>query len=198
MFRQNAHQARGLTPMHIEHRFYILYYQFIKNAFAFAGMPPHTQTVHLRLYFDQFPDTGEQVARFKGYILALNQSRLFREAGLSIREQDFTEVRSHEHVLLQCLDVVLGSMAFRLNDMHLAKPPGKRRRGSRTVAKEKLYKHILARVRKMHTNFNIGISTGGGGWNRPYCHWAFVPTDHEYDNSLTKRGGAKKKPGDPT
>ena len=55
--------------------------------------------------------------------------------------------------------------------------------------KEKLYKHILGRVRAMHPNFNIGITTGGGlegAWSKPYRHWAFVPSDHDYDKSLTK------------
>ncbi len=189
MFRQNAHQLRELTSMQMKHGFYILYYQFIKHGFGFAHMPAHAEPVHLRLYFDQFPDTGEQVARFRGYILGLNASREFRAVNLSIRPQDLAEVRSHEHVLLQCLDVVLGAMAFRLNDMHKAKPPDKNRRGSRTRAKEKLYKHILERIRRLRPQFNIGLSTGGGpagNWEDRYRHCAFLPADNEYDTSLTK------------
>lgn len=199
MFRQNARRPRGLTPPQVEQGFYILYYQFIKHAFGFAGMPEHAEPVHLRLYFDQLPDTGEQVARFRGYILGLNASRESGAAKLSIRPEDFTEVRSHDHVLLQCVDVVLGAMAFRLNDMHRQKVPGTERRGSRTKAKEKLYDHIVGRIRGCHPRFNIGITTGGGNvWAMPYRHWEFVPTEHEYDNSLTKQRGAKKKPADPT
>ena len=189
MFRQNARKPKGLTPMQVEQAYFILYYQFIKHAFGFARMPPHAVPVRLRVYFDQFPDTKEQVARFRGYVLGLNASHAFRNARLSIATEDFVEVRSHEHVLLQCLDIVLGAMAFRLNDLHKAIPAGAKRRGKRTVAKEKLYKHILARVRAMYPHFNIGITTGGGPdrqWEQPYRHWAFVPKDHEYDESLTK------------
>jgi hypothetical protein len=189
MFRQNARRPTGLTPMQIEQSYFILYYQFIKHAFGFAFMPSHDGPVRLRAYFDQFPDTGEQVARFKGYIMGLNASTAFENAQLSIAREDFTEVRSHEHPLLQCLDVVLGAMAFRLNDMHKTIPEGSNRRGKRTIAKEKLYDHIRARICRMHPNFNIGITTGGGRegrWAQPYRHWAFVPKDHEYDESLTK------------
>jgi len=190
MFRQNARKARNLTPTQVGQSFYILYYEFIKHAFGFAHMPAYTTPVHLRLYFDQFPDTGEQIARFRGFILALNKSREFQSTNLRIRAEDFTEVRSHDHVLLQCLDIVLGAMAFRLNDLHKRKPPGKRYRGSRTRAKDKLYNHIRGRIRMLRPNFNIGISTGGEPathWTAPYRHWAFVPRDHEFDLSMTKR-----------
>jgi Protein of unknown function (DUF3800) len=201
MFRQNARKPRGLTKLQVEQTFYMLYYQFIKHGFGFAWMPAHDPTARLRVYFDQFPDTGEQVARFKGYILGLNASREFRNAALVINGEDLTEVRSHDHVLLQCIDIVLGAMAFRLNDMHLAKPKGSRRRAARTIAKEKLYKHILQRIRRVRAGFNIGVTTGAypleERWLQPYRHWAFVPSDHEYDASLTKPR-QKEKPTGPT
>lgn len=190
MFRPNARKPTGLTPIQVEQSFFILYYLFIKRAFGFAFMPPHAGPVRLRTYFDQFPDTGEQVARFKGYILGLNASTSFQKSRLTIAPEDLTEVRSHEHPLLQCLDIVLGAMAFRLNDLHKAIPAGQKRRGKRTIAKEKLYDHIRERICRMHPNFNVGITTGGGlegTWSKPYRHWEFVPNDHEYDKSLTKR-----------
>lgn len=83
-------------------------------------------------------------------------------------------------------------MAFRLNDKHKEKPPGKRRRGKRTVAKECLYKHIRARVCQLYPHFNIGETTGKGGdwanlWRHPYRHWKFVPAEHERDPTRTKQ-----------
>jgi len=189
MFRQNARKPTGLTAEQVDQSFYKLYYQFIKHAFGFRFMPAHAGPVRLRAYFDQFPDTGEQVARFKGYIMGLNASKAFQQARLTLSPEDLTEVRSHEHVLLQCLDVVLGAMAFRLNDLHKAIPAGENRRGKRTVAKEKLYEQIRSRICQLHPNFNIGITTGGGlegAWSKSYRHWAFVPSDHDYDKSLTK------------
>ena len=91
--------------------------------------------------------------------------------------------------------MVLGAICFRLNDKHLAKPKDSRVRGSRTVAKEKLYRHIQMRIGELRPNFNIGITTGGGResrWTLPYCHWKFTPRQHTYDPAKTKRGRNKK------
>ena len=104
------------------------------------------------------------------------------KSGLRIRMNDIGEVRSHDHVLLQCTDVILGAMYFRLNRLHLEIPEGKNRRGKRTIAKDKLYQFIQKEIRTIHPSFNIGISTGNRGyeyphWNSPYEHWVFVPKD---------------------
>lgn len=106
-------------------------------------------------------------------------------------ECPFVVATSHDHDLLQCLDVVLGAMAFRLNDKHKVKPLDAHRRGKRTIAKEKLYKHILTRIREIYTNFNIGESTDTQGdyanrWRHPYRHWKHIPRNHERDFSKTK------------
>lgn len=82
-------------------------------------------------------------------------------------------------------------MQFRLNDKHKRKPKGKWRRGKRTIAKEKLYKLINKRIRKIYSNFNIGITTGIDGdrrnyWNHPYRHWLFIPSNYRQDDSKTK------------
>ncbi len=88
------------------------------------------------------------------------------------------------------LDVVLGSMCFRLNDKHKEIPPGKKRRGKRTIAKEKLYKHINGKIRKIRTGFNAGVNTGiikeEDRWSHPYRHWNFKPKEHEIDINLFK------------
>ena len=200
MFRQNAQEPKGLTSEQRAASYWLLYHQFVKHAFGFAHMTPGDGDRHLRVYFDEFPETGEQVARFKGFIDALGYSREFRDVRLHIRRQDIAEVDSHDHVLLQGLDIVLGSINFRLNDRHLAIPEGKHRRGKTTVAKDKLRKHILKRIQAIKPGFNIGITTGGGPkerWVMPYRHWCFKPSEFEYDSSKTKRG-AKKNPVGPT
>ena len=90
-------------------------------------------------------------------------------------------MNSHDHDILQCLDIVLGAIQFRLNDKHKQKPAGARRRGKRTIAKERVYRHINLAIRTIRPNFNIGITTGTDGnlsnrWHQPYRHWLFVPT----------------------
>lgn len=197
MFRQNAFKPRGLTPEQIEMQYFLLYYQFIKHAFGLEFIAPSEDGTKLRLYFDQFPESRENVERFKGYLLALQKSKKFTTTNVILRKEDVTEIRSHDHVLLQCLDVVLGSMAFRLNDKHKEKPLGKTRRGKRTRAKEALYKTILGEIRKIHPSFNIGVTTSSSGnlrgrWENPYLHWRFQPKSAQYEAKLTRRGQRKK------
>jgi Protein of unknown function (DUF3800) len=197
MFRQNAHVAIGLTKDQIEGAYFRLYYQFIKNAFGLACRQHAGPSTELKLFFDEFPDTREEATQFKGFILGLKDNPKIRQAGFTIAPENIAEIRSHDHVLAQCLDIVLGAMAFRLNDKHKEIPAGEKRRGKRTVAKEKLYKSILAEIRRIKPGFNIGISTGSGGdltanWHAPYLHWRFIPSEMEYHKDMTKRG--KKGP----
>jgi hypothetical protein len=199
MFRQNANIPQNLTPAQIEMEYFMLYYQFIKHAFGLGYLPPAPIFTRLRLYFDQFPDTHEKAERFKGYLLGLQHSNLFQAARIQIGKEDITEVKSHDHVLLQCLDILLGAMAFRLNDKHKVKLAGKRYRGKRTIAKEALYKYILAEIYKIRPRFNVGMTTSDRGdvqnrWNDPYRHWCFVPKASVHNSSLTKIG--QKRPND--
>ena len=190
MYSQNAFVPRRQS----REEYYKLYYQFIKNGFGFAHMPDHQREVNLRIYLDVLPSqTKEQVTQFRGYLSALSDIPHLRKSNFRVLPENIAEVDSKKHILLQCTDVVLGSIAFRLNEKHKAIPSGKKRRGKRTVAKEKLYKCIRKEICRVTNkpHFNIGISTGlskhpDGRWNDPYLHWRFIPNEHSYDKALTK------------
>ncbi len=190
MFTQNAYVAKHLTDKHKNEEFFILYYQFIKHAFGLPFSNNTDKEIFLRLYFDYLPDTLEKRQVFKEYIKGLQTSKPFRLAKLKIRKQDIGEVDSKKHLLLQMLDVVLGAMSFRLNNKHKEIPEGKKRRGKRTVAKEKLYKHINKKQRQIREGFNIGSNTGKEKredyWLHPYRHWNFKPSDFDVDDSMFK------------
>ncbi|MBN1437864.1 MAG: hypothetical protein JW929_00510 [Anaerolineales bacterium] len=182
--------------MQVEFEYFLLYYQFIKHAFGLEFAPG---PIRMRLYFDTFPDTEEKTAQFKGYLLGLTKTKRWRT--VDIQREDITEVRTRNHVLLQCLDIVFGSMSFRLNDKHKEKLADSSRRRKRTIAKEQLYRFILAEIGKIHPRFNIGISTSLHGdanrqWSDPYLHWNFVPADGVFESTLTKprRKGKKENP----
>jgi hypothetical protein len=194
MFRQNANVATRLSSLHDQDQYYLLYYQFIKNAFGFECLVPERTLppVRIRIYVDEVSDTRERLDRFRGFIHALPRNKRFSSARFQIPVTEITEVRSHDHVLMQCLDIVLGSITFRLNDKHKEKIPGTRFRGKRTKAKEIVYKEINAQIRKIHKNFNIGMSTAvmnsvEGRWNTLYGHWNFKPKNGDFDGKLTKR-----------
>lgn len=190
MFRQKANVPPPPVAGDFEAEYFKLYYQFIKHGFGIGYMPASPAICRLALLFDQFPDTRESAARFKGYLAALEKSPSFRSKNISLKRQDITEIRSHEHILSQAVDIILGSMSFRLNDKHLEKPKGSYRRGKRTIAKEKIYKFIRSEICTMRPNFNVGISSKASlseRWSAPYLHWNFIPNDAKFDPAHAKK-----------
>ncbi len=144
MFTETKHNA---TPQgKSDEKFLLLYYQFIKHAFGFQFMD-NTETNHIEFFFDDIPQQYEKRKNFKEFICNLQDLPEFQKVKVAIKIDEILEVQSHKHILLQCLDVVLGAMATKLNKLHLIKPEGQRKRGKRTIAKEKVFKHILARWR---------------------------------------------------
>ena len=144
--------------------------------------------VKVRIMFTK--NSKEQNTQFKAFLLGLNRNSDFKRAGVFLREDQIAEVDSHHHDLLQCLDVVLGAMAFRPNDKHLERPAGQSRRGKKTIAKETVYKHINSRIRLIYPNFKVGISTGKRGmeslWEDSYRHWLFLPKERQVDPTRHK------------
>lgn len=192
MFTQNSNEIHhALTRQQREDTYYLLYYQFIKHAFGLYHYQPN-EPKRLRINFDRLPENNEQSDRFKAYIAALSATKDFKGSRLTIGPDDIYEVESHDHILLQCADIVLGSMSFRLNHKHKEKPEGQARRGKRTLAKERVYKHINAHICSCYPNFNIGVSTSMRGdrtntWNHPYRHWLFVAKGSKHNPERVKR-----------
>jgi hypothetical protein len=192
MFTQNSNVPVGLDAYQRENSYHLLYYQFIKHAFGLSYCHSGTTPIYLRMHLDKIPDTNERNSQFKAYLLSLQYTANFRRAHIKIRPDQIVEIDSHQHDILQCLDVVLGAMQFRLNDQHKIKPVGAVQRGKRTIAKEKLYKHIRGHIAQIYPNFNIGVSTGIQGdklnlWRQPYRHWLFVPRTYRRDRSRNKK-----------
>jgi len=145
MFTNNTYIPTGLSPEQRKTEYHRLYYQFIKHGFGLAHSNVENDDRKLvRLNLDQMPTSREETARFKAYLEALSQNPALRRAGVRFDKQQIAEVDSKDHDILQCLDVVLGAMVFRLNDHHKLKPEGQHRRGKKTIAKEKLYNQSLA------------------------------------------------------
>jgi len=136
------------------------------------------------------PATKEGSDRFKTYLSDMPNTAAFYGCPLVIPRDQIAEVNSHDHVLLQCIDIVMGAIQFRLNNHHLEKPADQRTRGKRTIAKEKLYKTILEEICTIHPHFNIGVSTGSRNyknphWESPYEHWLFTPSHLQNNDSST-------------
>lgn len=186
MFTDNRFIAKNLTQEHHENQYHILYYHFLKLAFGLKYIVSDIP-LDLEIFFDKLPDSDKKNHQFKNYIYGIQFLPEFSDSSIIIKKASISEVDSKKHILMQCLDVVLGAMSFRLNDLHKEKPEGASRRGKRTLAKEKLYKHINKKIRETRANFNIGITTGVDGdyqnlFLHPYRHWLFIPSSKSIES----------------
>lgn len=189
--RADSQQPR--SRYHREHRYHLLYYQFFKYAFGLRHCNPDRCDLRLRLYVDRLPDAPQKNVLFKSHLLTLQSCKEYRAGNISIPRDQIAEVNSHDHLPMQCVDVVLGAMQFRLNrSLHEAGVPGKK-----TIAKYQLSEHICARIRQIHPDFVMEATTmrtnDHDRWEHPYRHWLFQPKQ-----ALTLQGeDAAKKRFDP-
>lgn len=163
-------------------QYHLLYYQFIKHAFGLQYRDEYkNEAVNLKLFFDEIPDTKEQNDDFKAHLCYLQELQQFKKANIKIKHDDISEIDSHKHSIQQCMDIILGAMAFRLNNLHIVIPYGANEPGKKTKAKEALFNHILELIQEVDDIkvFKIGDNTepntAKSRWSTPYRHWCFVP-----------------------
>lgn len=187
MFRQNAFVPQGLTKEKYSNQYFLLYYQFIKHSYGldYCNKIFKKNNLSLKLYFDELPYNNENFNTFKSHLLRLNN--LHKDKKIELLEEDIVQVHSEEHVILQCMDIILGSINFKLNNMDKIKNVGKT-----TLAKIELYNVIYYNICKIYPRFNIGISTGDRGnvknrWYDHYRHWCFKSKNSVFNSKLTKK-----------
>ena len=190
-FRHNQYVALGLTQDQKREEYQRLYYQFIRHAFGWEFANKDGQQEYVKIMLDDMPLGGEENKDFKKVLFGLNKDPKFRNANLHIRPDEIIEVDSKCHLPLQVMDLILGAMCFHLNEKQQEKLAESSVRGKRTIAKEKLYRHINMRIREIMPGFNVGITTGYRNkedmWTHPYRHWSFIPKEHERRKELTKK-----------
>ena len=184
MFQESGHSYSPLHQEQIANRYHLLYYQFIKHAFGLVYHDgPADEPVYLKLYFDKMPVSIPENDAFKAHIAYLQNLWQFRKARIIIRHDDIAEIDSHKHCIQQCMDIVLGAMAFRLNNKHLEIPPGATEPGNKTKAKEALFNHIFELIKDADgiADFDITKTTlpdrARDRWIIPYRHWKFLAAE---------------------
>ena len=194
MFAQNAHVSDGLTKEQTDNEYSILYYYFLKDAFGikYSNSTPYKTKINFSLYLDDLPCSKEQKEIFKRSLFRNNIG--LKQNNIEIKE--FIEIDSKKHVIQQCMDIILGSINFKLNDFDKIKDEKTGKKSKRTIAKEKLYKVINKNIQAIRRNFNVGITTGINGdqtnyWKHQYRHWNFISSYSHFDETLTKRGNKK-------
>lgn len=193
MFTQNINVLPEMDEERVDNEYFMLYYQFVKHAFGLrywnTGNPHGVANVSV--YLDDPPQNPGKFRNFKTYMASLSDYPIFSSARVRIAHADITGVRSHDHGIMQCLDIVLGGVQSRLNEVHTKPAKGERRRGKRARAKADVYARIKDRIWKIYPRFNVGTSTGQDAptdkWNHPYRHWCFVPRESTMDRSRGKK-----------
>lgn len=196
-FRHRQYEAYGLTNEQRRKEYPKLYYQFIKNDFGLIHSNPKGKNVRVRLLIDDMPLKGSDRDEFLKAIYHINELKTFQKTNIHINDGDVAEVNSKKHLPLQVMDVVLGSMCFRLNDKHKERDINGKR-AKRNIAKEKLYKYIRNRICELYPGFNIGVTTPitkqTDLWEQPYLHWNFVPKYFTKKEEFTKHHKTETAP----
>lgn len=194
MFRETSQIPSNLRPEQVHNRYSLLYYQFVKHAFGLIYHDgPKGVPVYLRLYFDEIPYPLDQRDTFKAHIYSPQRHSRFRKAKLKICIDDVVEVNSDKHSILQCMDIVLGSISFMLNKKNEVIPEGATERGQRTVAKEELLRHILQLILESDgiDFFDISkttpIAVPKDFWTMPYRHWKFTTPEYRTEGEDIKK-----------
>jgi hypothetical protein len=189
MFTQNIHSTDHVQYYDQDAKYFKLYYQFIKHAFGLMFCnDDRKEIINVSVHLDDAPDTSDALDNFKDYLASLTVLPDFFRARVIVDRDAIAEVDSRDHMIMQAVDVILGAIQFRLNELHKEIPRGKKRRGKRTRAKERVYKSINAELRAMYPHFNIGVTTGQAEgqhvrWTHPYRHWC----DHERGKRQRRR-----------
>jgi hypothetical protein len=169
-----------LTEHQREYGYYILYYFF---AVFCLGLPWHDEdeAVKIELLVDTLPEDPVKRREFREFMLRCHSFRRY-QGQAPFRFVEVGEVNSKDHILLQCVDVIIGSAGFRLNKMHLVTQRNGRR-AKATKAKEQLYRQITARIGKItmaergREAYGIGVSTSTGTfenrWRLKFRQWDF-------------------------
>ena len=190
MFAQNAFVSQGLSKEHTDNAYSILYYYFLKDAFGikYCNNTPFETKINISYYLDDLPCSKDQKNALKSSLMKSNYE--LRQDNIEIKE--IVEIDSKKHVIQQCMDIILGSINFKLNDCDKIKDELTGKRSKRTIAKEKIYKVISKNIREVRKGFNIGITTSTDEditnyWKHPYRHWNFISKYSHFDKSLTKK-----------
>jgi hypothetical protein len=192
MFTQNSNVPIGLEEHQIANEYFLLYYQLVKHAFGLMYCGAPDVSTNVSLFLDDIPSNPARFESFRAYVESLSVYPNFLSQRVMFSRENITSVNSKHHIILQGLDIILGSIQFRLNNMHLAKPPGQRLRSNRTRAKEEVYKFINTKIRSIYPGFNVGVSTAvrddfANRWHHAYRHWLFLPTEYRRVEGMGKR-----------
>lgn len=167
MFSKN--KELDVIPSSLDETYCKFYYLFIRYAFSIFYAK---KDLSLRLIFDDLPETKTACAKFKSYLVQnLNSISIVNSNHVTLDAKDIEEVDSKKHIILQCMDVIMGLVDFALNSKE---EDFKTKRGQ---AKTFVWKYVASKILEIHPNFIIDETTkplySNKGWLDGYKHFVY-------------------------
>lgn len=167
MFSKN--EELDVLPKSLDETYCKFYYLFLRYAFSIYYVG---QNVSLRLIFDDLPETKAACKKLKTYLVNnLNSVVIERGNRVSLKAGDIEEVNSKKHMVMQCMDVIMGLVDFHLN------ATTEERESKRGQARTYVLKFVLSKINEIHDNFVLTETTmpinSHKGWKDCYKHFVF-------------------------
>lgn len=103
MFTQNR-WIPLLTDYQVENEYFLLYHQFIKQAFGLRYCTADGETASAAVLLDQVPHNAEKLDEFRTYLAGLSDYPVWKRARFSIAYEDIAEVDSKAHNIMQAVE----------------------------------------------------------------------------------------------
>ena len=167
MFAKN--DELDIIPKSQDETYCKFYYLFLRYAFSLYYAK---KDISLRVVVDDLPETKDACIKFKTYLVNnLNNIKLADCNRVSLIEKDIEEVDSKKHLILQCMDVIMGLVDFSLNstEQDFSSNRGK--------AKLLVWNFIKEQILEIHPDFIFDTTTQPlysiKGWKDVYKHFTY-------------------------
>lgn len=135
----------------------------------------------IELFPDNLPHAHEKKQEFARFLQWCHNGKRFAHQS-PFRVVEVGDVESRNHVILQCVDLIIGAVGYKLNKEYKAAP--RSRRSKTAHAKIPLYERIRHSLGRIDMNergtraFSIGVSTGqeldrADRWRHKFRQWDF-------------------------
>ena len=163
-----ANKDLDILPKAEDETYSKFYYLFIRHAFSIYYIQ---EDISLRLIFDELPETKVACLKFKTFLVKyLNVAK--GANSVSLVAKDIEEVDSKKHMILQCMDAIMGLVDFALNSS------AEDRKSIRGKAKWEVWKFVLKKIQAIHPSFCIHATTyplkSKKGWEDGYKHFVYT------------------------
>lgn len=169
MYSPNGELKKDI-PHSLNETYTKFYFAFIKNAFNIFYAK---ENINLRILFDDLPETKEQCLKFKKLLIrSIISNKKPNTNKVFIKKQDIVEVDSKKHIILQCMDVIVGLLDFYLNTSS-----EKIEESIRAKAKQNVWDFVYRKILEINPSISFDKTTtpiySHKGWRMPYQHFVY-------------------------